>query len=99
MTDTIANVVMVIITLGGFIITIIALRKDNRKSNAETIEKIIEKTISDVEERKDFERRLALLEQKVQFQDDGTRKELKELKDIITKWASKFDKHIETHTK
>lgn len=88
---------MLLLTIAGFVVTFLALRRDNRKSNEETVEKIIEKTISDVKERKDIEKRVALLEQKIQFQDDGLRKELKELKDMISKWVTKFDKHIETH--
>lgn len=93
------NLAMLLISILGFAVTIYVLRKDNRKSNVETVEKIIVKTISDVEEKNDIEKRVALLEQKIQFQDYGLRNELKELKETINKWASKIDKHIETHNK
>lgn len=91
------NLAMLILTIIGFIVTILALRRDNRKSNQETIEKIIEKTISDVKERKDIEKRVALLEQKIQLQDEGLKNELQELKEMISRWETKFYTHIQSH--
>lgn len=97
MADTMINLALLIIAILGFIVTIIVLKKDNRKSNEETIENIINKTITDVKERMIIEKRVELLEQKVQFLDGETKKELGELKEMIRSWDKKLDKHLDPH--
>ncbi len=51
---------IMVLTFGGFVVTIISLKKDNRKSNEETIEKTIKAAISEVTERAKIEKRISL---------------------------------------
>lgn len=84
---------IMVLTFGGFVVTIISLKKDNRKSNEETIEKTIKAAISEVTERAKIEKRISLLEQKVNMTDDATKKELDEIKNMLKDIIMKFEKH------
>jgi len=93
------------ILLSGFLVLYFMLRKDNRKSNEESFEKILENTITDLKEKADIERRVSLLEQRVNTIDstiDKTlcdmksdlQRELDEIKKDLNKLFDRINNHI-----
>lgn len=82
---------MLVVTMLGFVITIVSLKKDNRKSNQETIEKTISKAISEVSERAKLETKVSLLEQKVHMNDSATQRQLDEIKQMLAEHIRKSE--------
>lgn len=82
---------MLILTILGFVVTIVSLKKDNRKSNQETIEKTISQAISEVSKRAQLEMRVSLLEQKVHMNDSATQRQLDEIKQMLAEHIRKSE--------
>ena len=97
------------IILGGFVISFILLKKDNRKSNEETITKTIENKVHEVQELMNLRNRVDMLEQKFELKNNellnntkeikrefnDMKKDLNDLKQLITKMVEKISNHIE----
>ncbi len=95
---TTSNLIYNIIQFGILIIGLLTfyfmLKRDNRKAN----EEIFSKKLADVEKFNDLERRVKLLEQRVDLYDDQVKKELEAIKDILTQLQDRFNKHlVSTH--
>lgn len=95
---TTSNLIYNIIQFGILIIGLLTfyfmLKKDNRKAN----EEIFSKKLADVEKFNDLERRVKLLEQRVDLYDDQVKKELEAIKHILTELQNRFNKHlVSTH--
>ncbi len=95
---TTSNLIYNIIQFGILIIGLLTfyfmLKRDNRKAN----EEIFSKKLADVEKFNDLERRVKLLEQRVDLYDDQVKKELEAIKDILTELQNRFNKHlVSTH--
>lgn len=98
-----------ITTVLGFIVTIISLKKDNRKSNEETITKTIENKVHEVQELMNLRNRVDMLEQRFELKNNellnntkeikrefnDMKKDLSDLKTLITKMVEKISNHIE----
>ena len=74
----------------GLITFYLMLKRDNRKAN----EEIFSRKLADVEKFNDLEKRVKLLEQRVDLYDDAIRKELEEIKKILNDLYEKFHSHL-----
>lgn len=77
------NIGILVLTLIGLYIAVATLKRDNRISNEETIDRTLKSALSDQATFFNLERRVSLLEQKVDLTDQQTIKEIQELKKII----------------
>ncbi len=91
---TTSNLIYNIIQFGILIIGLLTfyfmLKRDNRKAN----EEIFSKKLADVEKFNDLERRVKLLEQRVDIYDDQVKKELEAIKLILTELQKRFNEHL-----
>ncbi len=87
------------IQMGLLLATVIGLyfmlRRDNRRSNQE----IVIAALQDFKEKSAMEKRLSLLEQKVDLNDSAINCEIKELKVMITELFNRINKHLEYSVK
>jgi hypothetical protein len=81
--------------LVGLITFYFMLKRDNRKAN----EEVFSKKLADVEKYNDLEKRVKLLEQRVDIYDDVIRKELEDIKKILNDLHEKFHNHLTTNHK
>jgi len=88
------NMVNNMVQFGGLLIGLITfyfmLKRDNRKANDE----VFSKKLADVEKFNDLEKRVKLLEQRVDLYDDAIRKELEDIKKILSDLLEKFHNHL-----
>lgn len=100
------DTVNILILIAGLIISYIAMRRDNRKSNEESFEKVLtdklshEKQMTDLKDcfnkdLNDLKTRLSLLEQESKLKDAQSIKEMSDLKKLIESLQKKIDKLIE----
>jgi hypothetical protein len=76
--------------LVGLISFYFMLKRDNRKAN----EEVFSKKLAEVEKFNDLEKRVKLLEQRVDIYDDVIRKELEDIKKILNDLHEKFHNHL-----
>ena len=81
--------------LVGLITFYFMLKRDNRKAN----EEVFSKKLADVEKFNDLEKRVKLLEQRVDIYDDVIRKELEDIKKILNDLHEKFHNHLTNNHK
>jgi hypothetical protein len=79
----------------GLITFYIMLKRDNRKAN----EEVFSKKLADIEKFNDLEKRVKLLEQRVDIYDDLIRKELEDIKKLLNDLHEKFHNHLTTNHK
>mgnify|MGYP000866526944 CR=1 FL=1 len=100
------DTINILVQLVGLALIYLGLRRDNRKSNEESFEKVVteklshEKQITDLKDcfNKDLNElktRLSLLEQESKLKDAQSIKEMSELKRLIETLQKKIDKLIE----
>jgi hypothetical protein len=97
--DFIHNFTNDIIQFGLLVVGLITfyfmLKRDNRKAN----EEVFSKKLADVEKFNDLEKRVKLLEQRVDIYDDVIRKELEDIKKILNDLHEKFHNHLTNNHK
>jgi hypothetical protein len=79
----------------GLVTFYFMLKRDNRKAN----EEVFSKKLADIEKFNDLEKRVKLLEQRVDIYDDVIRKELEDIKKILNDLHEKFHNHLTTNHK
>lgn len=79
----------------GLITFYIMLKRDNRKAN----EEVFSKKLADIEKFNDLEKRVKLLEQRVDIYDDLIRKELEDIKKLLNDLHEKFHNHLTNNHK
>jgi len=84
------NVVQFGLLIVGLVTFYFMLKRDNRKAN----EEVFSKKLADVEKFNDLEKRVKLLEQRVDIYDDVIRKELEDIKKILNDLHEKFHNHL-----
>ncbi len=89
------NAVQFGLLIVGLVTFYFMLKRDNRKAN----EEVFSKKLADVEKFNDLEKRVKLLEQRVDLYDDSIRKELEEIKRILNDLHEKFHNHLTTNHK
>lgn len=89
------NVVQFGLLIVGLVTFYFMLKRDNRKAN----EEVFSKKLADVEKFNDLEKRVKLLEQRVDIYDDVIRKELEDIKKILNDLHEKFHNHLTTNHK
>ena len=84
------NAVQFGLLIVGLVTFYFMLKRDNRKAN----EEVFSKKLADVEKFNDLEKRVKLLEQRVDIYDDVIRKELEDIKKILNDLHEKFHNHL-----
>lgn len=97
MENFVANVTSNIIQFGLLIISLLTfyfmLKRDNRRANRE----IFEEKLAAIEKINDLDKRVRLLEQKVDLYDGSIRKELEDIKKILNELIKQFNNHLLSH--
>ncbi len=89
------NAVQFGLLIVGLVTFYFMLKRDNRKAN----EEVFSKKLADVEKFNDLEKRVKLLEQRVDIYDDVIRKELEDIKKILNDLHEKFHNHLTNNHK
>lgn len=74
----------------GLITFYFMLKRDNRKAN----EEIFSNKLAEIEKFNNIEKRVKLLEQKVDLYDAGVRKELEDIKKLLNDLNKQFHNHL-----
>ncbi len=93
--NMINNAVQFGLLIVGLVTFYFMLKRDNRKAN----EEVISRKLADIEKFNDLEKRVKLLEQRVDLYDDSIRKELEEIKRILSDLHEKFHNHLTANHK
>ena len=97
--DWVKDIANIMIQFGLLLVGLITfyfmLKRDNRKAN----EEVFSKKLADVEKFNDLEKRVKLLEQRVDIYDDVIRKELEDIKKILNDLHEKFHNHLTNNHK
>lgn len=67
----------------GLFITVIALKRDNRKSNEEVFKEKLDTKLKELDSIAKLDKRLSLVEQKVELFDAETKSDINEIKQMI----------------
>ena len=74
----------------GLITFYFMLKRDNRKAN----EEVFSKKLAEIEKFNNLEKRVKLLEQRVDIYDNSIRKELDDIKKLLNDLREKFHNHL-----
>ncbi len=84
------NFGLLVVTVLGFVIAVSTLKRDNRKSNQETIEKTINTALDEQRAYYELKIKVEKLEVQININDTNTARELRDVKQMIIK-------HIDLH--
>ena len=79
----------------GLITFYFMLKRDNRKAN----EEVFSKKLAEIEKFNNLEKRVKLLEQRVDIYDNSIRKELDDIKKLLNDLREKFHNHLTNNHK
>lgn len=79
----------------GLITFYFMLKRDNRKAN----EEVFSKRLTEIEKFNNLEKRVKLLEQRVDIYDNSIRKELDDIKKLLNDLREKFHNHLTNNHK
>jgi Na+(H+)/acetate symporter ActP len=91
------QVATVAIMILALLVTYVAMKRDNRKSNRETIENMVQNKVHDVQELMELKGRVDLIEQKMGLNNLEIKKDVGEIKAMISELFQRFNRHIEAH--
>jgi flagellar basal body-associated protein FliL len=84
-------------TLIGIFFALKRFKTDNQESNQKMVEHAIMMAVDDTKQKAEVDKRLSLLEQKVERNDTETQKEIREIKQIASEIFDRLNTHINEH--